>query len=81
MTVDRISLTIPIELGVQAREAARARGESLSAWITQAVESRLRNQFLGDALTAYENEFGAFTAQEMEKADALMQRASRRHVS
>jgi hypothetical protein len=76
-TVDRLSVTMPPELGDAVRKAA-ARGDmSVSAWLTEAAARRLRNELLGAALDAWEAEDGPFTDEELNAAAAALD-ASRR---
>jgi hypothetical protein len=68
MQVDRISITMPPEIGRKVRDAAEEEGVSVSAWITEAAAERVRNRLLGKFLDEYQAEHGAFTDEEMERA-------------
>jgi uncharacterized protein (DUF1778 family) len=72
MTADRLTFSVERETGALIREAAERAGISVSAWLATAAEDRLRNQLLGDALDAWQRENGAFTAEELEAADRLL---------
>jgi len=69
MRVDRLSMTMDPKLGAAARKAAKRAGLSLSSWIAQAVADRVRNEALGHALDEWESEDGAFTPQELARAE------------
>jgi hypothetical protein len=66
--VDRFSVTMPPELGEGVRQAAARQGTSVSAWLSEAAADRLRNELLGAALDAWEDEEGPFTDAELEAA-------------
>jgi hypothetical protein len=66
--VDRLSVTMPPDVGAAVRDAAARQGISVSAWLTEAAEARLRNELLGAALDAWEAEDGPFTGEELAAA-------------
>src|SRR6185369_2367056 len=67
---ERLTVTVDPHL-VQAAQNAVAEGqiESLSAWVnlalTERAEKERRLRALGDAIVAYEGEFGALTPEEL----------------
>lgn len=63
--LSRLSVALDPELGAAIREAAAARSTSVSAWLAQAAEHELRNQRLGEAISAWEAENGAITDEEL----------------
>jgi len=65
-------MTMEPELGEAVRAAAARSGVSVSRWLSDAAEARLRNDLLGLALDHWEREDGAFTGDELAAAaDAL----------
>ncbi len=76
--VDRLSVTMPPDVGSAVREAAARAGVSVSSWVTTATAQRLRNELLGVALDAWEAEDGPFTEQEMAAAREALDSAQRR---
>jgi hypothetical protein len=68
--VDRLSITMPPDVGSAVRDAAARQGISVSAWLVRAAEDRLRNELLGAALDAWEAEDGPFTEEELASAAA-----------
>jgi hypothetical protein len=80
MSKERLTVTVDPHL-VQAGHDAVAEGlvESLSAWVNLALADRAardrRLRALADAVDAYEQQFGAITADELE-AQARADRAS-----
>jgi hypothetical protein len=66
--VDRLSVTMPPEVGAAIRHAASQRGVSVSAWLADAAADRLRNELLGAALDAWEAEDGHFSEAELDAA-------------
>jgi len=77
-SVDRLSVTMPPEVGAAIRDAAARSGISVSSWLTEAAAQRLRNELLGAALDVWEREDGAFTEEELNKAAAALRGARRR---
>ena len=75
MAVDRLSITVEAELGQHLRRIAAEEGMSVSGWVSQAIETRVRNHLLGEALDEWEAEAGPFTAEEMAYADKLFAEA------
>lgn len=63
----KYSITMPTDVAEAAREYAGPAG--LSAFVTEAVESKVRHLRLGEFLAEYEEEHGAFTEEEIERAD------------
>lgn len=70
--VDRLSVTMPPELGVAVRSAAARQGTSISHWLAAAASQRLRNELLGAALDRWENEEGAFSDEELDIAAVVL---------
>jgi hypothetical protein len=60
MQVDRTSITMDPDLGAAVREAAARGGVSVSAWLARAASDSIRNELLGRALDAWEQEQGPF---------------------
>ena len=70
MKVDKMSISLDAALGDQVRDAARKAGQGLSAWIAEAATARIRSEALAEFLDAWEAEYGAITAEELERAEA-----------
>ena len=68
MSLDRLSITVDAELGRAVREAAAAEGMSVSSWASEALDQRVRNHFLREALDAWEAEDGPLSDED--KAEA-----------
>ena len=77
MSLDRLSVTVPAELGAALRALAEQRSESVSAIVTQAIEARLRSAALREALDAADRQFGRVSPELVEaaKAELLRNRA------
>jgi len=67
-TMDRITVSVPPEVGRAVREAARREHLSVSSYVTSVLEEKLRNVLLGSALDQWEAEHGAFTEEELAEA-------------
>lgn len=77
MAVDRLSITVDAELGLHLRRIAADEGMSVSRWVSEAIETRVRNHLLGEAVDAWEAEAGPFTAEEIAHADKIFAEAER----
>jgi hypothetical protein len=66
--MDRITVSVPPEVGKAVREAARREQQSVSGYVTSVLEDKLRNVLLGLALDEWEAEHGAFTEAELAEA-------------
>lgn len=76
--VDRLSVTMPPEIGAAVRDAAARQGLSVSSWLSAAASQRLRNELLGAALDVWESEDGPFSDQELNAAAAALGARRRR---
>jgi hypothetical protein len=76
--VDRLSVTMPPEIGAAVRDAAARAGTSVSSWLTAAAGQRLRNELLGAALDQWEADQGPFSDEELDAAAAALTGARRR---
>jgi len=68
MTVDKMSVSLPSSLSVAVRDAADRSGETLSGWLADAAQSKLRARALDEFLHSWEDENGAFTEEELQEA-------------
>lgn len=78
MGVEKMSVSFDLELGAAIRASATGNDQSVSAWLAEAAVNRLRLDALGDALQAWEGQFGALSEAEVAVADAVLTRAARR---
>jgi len=76
--VDRLSVTMPPEIGAAVRDAAARQGTSVSNWLAAAAAQRLRSDLLGAALDLWEAEDGPFGDEELDAAAAALGVARRR---
>jgi len=79
--VDRLSVTMPPEVGAAVRDAAAREGTSVSSWLVAAAAQRLRNELLGAALDHWEAEEGPFGEDELTTAAAALRSARQRGVA
>ena len=70
--VDRLSVTMPPELGEAVRTAAGQANIRVSAWLAAAAARQLRHELLGAALDAWQAEDGPFTDAELAAAAAKL---------
>jgi hypothetical protein len=68
MTVDKMSVSLAPSLSTAVREAAELSGETLSGWLAEAAQTKLRAQALDEFLEVWENENGAITDEEVRDA-------------
>ena len=64
----KLAISVPAEVATGIRAAAARDDVSISQWITEAVQRRLKIEEGLAAVADYEEEFGTFT--EVELADA-----------
>lgn len=81
MGVEKLSVSFELELGEAIRSAAERSGKSVSAWLAEAARNRLRLDALGDAVTAWEREFGPLGAEEIQDAERLLDADATRHAT
>jgi predicted transcriptional regulator len=62
--VEKLSLSFEPHLAQRTREAAEATGRSLSAFVAEAVEQRLKREAGRRLLEEWETEHGAISEQE-----------------
>lgn len=74
-----ISASLPQGTVAALRAVAGSRG--VSAFITAAVEKRLRDIATEQYLAEYQQEHGAFTEEELRAADAILNQAERREAA
>lgn len=79
MAVEKISISIDEEVLADARACAEAEGVSLSAWLVEAARDRAKLLGWQRLIREYEEEFGAFTEEELAEADAWI-REGERHL-
>ena len=68
--VDRVSLSLPADLGKQVRAAAREDRAALSAWFAEAAETKLLLRNARLAIAAYEAEHGVISEAELDQVGA-----------
>ncbi len=70
MAVDRLSVTVPSEIGSAIRALAKKRGDSVSTLVTEAIAQRLRLAALDAAITEAERSFGEIPGKVLAEAEA-----------
>lgn len=78
MGVEKMSVSFELELGEAIRTSATDAGQSVSAWLAEAARDRLRLDALGEAVTAWEDEYGTLTEAEMARAERSLEAGERR---
>jgi hypothetical protein len=68
--VDKLSVSFAPHVGDAVREAAHARGSSISAWLEDAAAAKLRSQALAEYLREWEAEHGTLSEDELARAAA-----------
>jgi hypothetical protein len=72
MAVDRLSVTVPAELGAALRRLAEARGETVSNLVTDAIAHEVRRAALELVLAETDKKFGAVSEDLIAKAETRM---------
>lgn len=66
MTTARLAISVDADLAARIREAAD--GGTVSGWLADAAERKLRAQGLGEVVADWQAEHGAFTDVERRRA-------------
>ena len=78
MAVDRLSVTVPSELGAALRALAEARGMTVSTMVTDAIAHQVRMAALDLALQEADRRFGPLDHKDLAEAEAAFARAAKR---
>lgn len=81
MAVTKISVSLEDETLAAARTAAEEMGLSLSAWLSQAAQQAAKLAAGRAAVREYEAEVGAFTPEEIDRADEILDELGVRPVA
>jgi hypothetical protein len=68
VAVDKMSVSLATSLSSAVREAAEESGETLSGWLADAAETKLRARALDEFLDVWENENGSISEEEIQDA-------------
>lgn len=69
MAVDRLSVTVPSQLGRALRKLAKARGTTVSNVVTEAVAQQIRLAALDLALEDADRRFGPVPTEAVDEAE------------
>ncbi|MFT3843163.1 MAG: hypothetical protein QM723_39630 [Myxococcaceae bacterium] len=78
MSVDRLSITVPSELGAALRALASARRKAVSTIVTEAIEHEIRQAALDHALMEADRRFGALSEELIREAEEELSRAAKK---
>ncbi len=68
MSVKRLTVSIEADLADAVRNAAETDDQNVSTWLAEAARRQLSLRGLGDVVTAWEAEHGAFDDAELSRA-------------
>ncbi len=74
MAVRKLSIALDESVAADVSDAAQRAGVSVSAWLNSAAENELAIERGLDAVHEWEAEHGALTRDELEAADAVVDR-------
>jgi predicted transcriptional regulator len=77
MSVDRLSVTVPSDVGAALRALADARGTTVSNVVAQAISHEIRLAALDQALAEADSRFGALAEDLVLQAEAELARNAR----
>lgn len=69
MTVRKLAVSLQEPLFHEIREQADAQRQSVSRWLAEAAERRLRQEHLARFIADYEAEFGVITPEDRAEAE------------
>jgi predicted transcriptional regulator len=78
MAIDRLSVTVPSELGLALRGLAKARGQTVSTVVAEAIAHEVRLAALDLALTEADQRHGPVPEELIARAEAELAAASKR---
>jgi predicted transcriptional regulator len=78
MAVDRLSVTVPSELGAALRALAEARGTKVSTVVADAIAHQVRMAALERALAEADRQFGPLDDEQVTAAEAEFVKVARR---
>jgi predicted transcriptional regulator len=78
MAVDRLSVTVPSELGAALRALAKARGATVSTVVSDAIAHQVRMSALDLALEEAERRFGPIDDAQVTAAETELVQAAKR---
>ncbi len=81
MAVDRLSVTVPSELGAALRALAEQRGEPVSALVTEAIAREVRLANLDLAIAEADRRHGQLTPKQLAGAEAKLAAARKKPKS
>ncbi|HEV2089331.1 MAG TPA: hypothetical protein VGR21_13565 [Cryptosporangiaceae bacterium] len=76
MSADKLSISLDSELAAAVRAAAAGQGVTVSTWLADAAESRVRQQNLREALDELAAEIGGLDAEELDRLVTAARRTS-----
>jgi post-segregation antitoxin (ccd killing protein) len=77
MAVDRLSVTVPSDLGSALRALAKARGANVSAVVTDAIAREVRLAALDRVLAAADERYGSLDEELVARAQADLVEATK----
>lgn len=77
MAVDRLSVTVPAELGAALRALADRRGETVSMVVAEAIAREVRGAALDRALAEADKRFGPVPDELVDEAEVDLARAAK----
>jgi predicted transcriptional regulator len=77
MAVDRLSVTVPSELGAALRALAEARGATVSTIVADAIAHQVRMAALDLALDEADRRFGPIPDEQVTAAEAELVKAAK----
>jgi len=80
MAVDRLSVTVPSELGAALRALAEARGATVSTIVADAIAHQVRMAALDVALDEADRRFGPIDDAQVTAAEAELVKAAKRRT-
>ena len=71
VAVEKFTVSFDARLVRSVRKHAKSERTSVSGWLADAAEDKLRFRYMEDALAAYERRHGVITDEEMKEVDRV----------
>jgi hypothetical protein len=81
VTVRKVTISLDPDLYAAARANAESKGMTVSSWMSEAAEEKLRQQAWDEYMTAYQEEFGEFTEEELARPIPVAYVSGKRQAS
>jgi hypothetical protein len=81
VAVRKVTISLDPDLYSAAKTNAESKGMTVSSWMSEAAEEKLRQQAWDEYMAAYQEEFGEFTDEELARPIPVAYVSGKRQAS